>query len=96
MGVAMPMTDEAMVRLCDAMREQYGAGAEFELSLGELVGRYRRAYDQRQRDAEAARLLPLGVAVVKERQGCHKSTVYRRASRSKTVARLQHGATGQA
>lgn len=90
----MAMTDEAMVRLCEAMREQYGAGVEFELTLGELVCRYRRAYDQRQRDAEAARLLPQhGIAVVKERQHCHRSTVYRRVSRAAKVALQIHGAT---
>jgi len=89
----MPMTDTAMDALCEAMRE-YGAGAEFELQLGELVGRYRRAHDARMRDAEAARLLPLGVEVAKERLGCHKSTIYRRVSRSKIVARLAHNATG--
>lgn len=89
----MAMTDEAMVRLCDAMREQYGAGVEFELSLGELVGRYRRAYDQRQRDAEAARLLPLGAGVVAERQHCHRATAYRRAERARLSRRLQADAT---
>ena len=65
------MTDDAMMRLCDAMREQYGAGVEFELSLGELVGRYRRAFDRRQQDAEAARLLPLGREVAAERLHVH-------------------------
>jgi len=89
----MATTDEAMLILCEAMRGKYGAGPEFELALGELVGRYRRAHDARMRDAEAAALLPLGVAVVKERQGCHKSTVYRRVSRSKIVARLTRNAT---
>ena len=75
------MTDEAMVHLCDAMREQYGAGVEFELTLGELVGRYRRAYDQRQRDAEAAKLLPLGREVAAERLCCAPSTVYKMTHR---------------
>ena len=89
----MAMTDTHMAALCEAMHDQYGAGAEFELALGELVGRYRRAHDARMRDAEAARLLPLGVDVAKERLGVHKSTIYRRVSRSKRVARLAHRAT---
>jgi hypothetical protein len=92
----MAMTDDAMMRLCDAMREQYGAGVEFELSLGELVGRYRRAFDRRQQDAEAARLLPLGPKVAAVRQRCHRSTIYRRVSRAKKVARLMPSATKDA
>lgn len=77
----MAMTDEAMMRLCDAMRDQYGAGVEFELSLGELVGRYRRAFDRRQQDAEAARLLPLGREVAAERLHVAPSTVYKMTHR---------------
>lgn len=83
----MAMTDDAMASLCDAMRSQYGAGAEFELSLGELVGRYRRAHDKRMQDAEAARLLPLGAEVVATRQGCHRVTAYRRARRAIVASR---------
>lgn len=75
------MTDEAMASLCDAMRSQYGAGAEFELSLGELVGRYRRAHDQRMRDAQAAELLPLGRDVAAERLSVAPSTVYKMTHR---------------
>lgn len=82
------MTDEAMSKLCEAMRSQYGGGVEFELQLGELVGKYRRAHDAAMRDQEAARLLPMGADVVAIRQGCHLSTAYRRASRAKTVARI--------
>jgi len=88
----MDTTDSAMAKLSEAMHEKYGASEEFDLMLGELVGRFRRAHDRAMLDAEAARLLPLGVAVVKERQGCHKSTVYRRVSRSKIVARLARNA----
>jgi len=87
------MTDEAMLKLCEAMRGQYGAGDEFELQLGELVGRYRRAHDARMRDAEAARLLPLGAEIVAERQGCHRVTAYRRARRAVVASRVPH-ATG--
>lgn len=82
----MAMTDKAMLELCEAMRSQYGAGAEFELALGELVGKFRRAHDRRMQDVEAARLLPLGAEVVALRQGCHRVTAYRRAKRAKVVA----------
>lgn len=44
-------------------------------------------------DAQAAKLLPDGPSVVVQMQGCHRSTAYRRASRAKEVARLQHIAT---
>lgn len=81
----MATSDEAMRVLCDAMRE-VGAGVEFELALGDLVGRYRRAHDLRMRDAEAARLLPLGANVVAIRQGCHRATAYRRSKRAHVVA----------
>ena len=82
------MTDEAMVRLCEAMRDQYGAGVEFELSLGELIGRYRQAHDRRMRDAEAAKLLPThGADAVAERQHCHRVTAYRRARRAIVASR---------
>jgi len=77
----MAMTDEAMTKLCEAMHSQYGAGAEFELALGDLVGRYRAAHDQRMRDAEAAQLLPLGREVAAERLGVAPSTVYKMTHR---------------
>lgn len=79
----MAMTDTAMLALCEAMRDQYGAGAEFELALGELVGRYRRAHDARMRDAEAARLLPLGPQVVADRLGVCRRSVYYMAERGR-------------
>lgn len=73
-------TDEAMLALCEAMRE-WGAGADFELSLGDLVGRYRRAHEARMRDAQAAQLLPMGRQVAAERLGVAPSTVYKMAHR---------------
>jgi hypothetical protein len=82
----MSMTDIAMAALCDAMRE-YGAGVEFEIALGELVGRYRRAHDARMRDAEAARLLPQGWPVVCEILGVKKSTVYKMNRRARSTVR---------
>jgi hypothetical protein len=79
----MAMTDEAMTALCEAMRNQYGAGVEFEVALGELVGRYRAAHDRRMRDAEAAKLLPLGPDVVAERLGVCRRSVYYMAERGR-------------
>lgn len=76
----MDATDEAMARLCEAMRD-FGAGVEFELSLGELVGRYRRAHEARMRDAQAAELLPLGREVAAERLRVAERTVYKMAHR---------------
>lgn len=89
----MCMTDEAMAKLADAMRESFGAGYEFELALGELVGKYRRAHDAAMRDQEAARLLPhIGADALAIRQGCHRVTTYRRAKRA-IVARFLPVAT---
>lgn len=85
----MCMTDEAMAKLSDAMREKFGAGSEFELALGELVGKYRRAHDAAMRDQEAARLLPLGAEVVAIRQGCCRATAYNRARRAALSNHLQ-------
>ena len=73
----MATTDEAMLTLCEAMRDKFGAGPEFELALGDLVGRYRRAHDSRMRDAEAARLLPLGREIAAERLNVAPCTVYK-------------------
>ena len=87
------MTDAKMSALCEAMRE-YGAGIEFELALGELVGRYRRAHDMRMRDAEAAKLIPThGADAVAERQHCHRVTAYRRARRAIVASRILHATT---
>lgn len=77
----MATTDECMAALCDAANRQYGAGDEFELSLGELVGKYRRAHEQRMRDAQAAELLPLGRDVAAERLCVAASTVYKMTHR---------------
>lgn len=77
----MAMTDKAMQDLCEQMRSQYGAGVEFELALGELVGRYRLAHEARMRDAQAADLLPLGRVIAAERLQVAPSTVYKMAHR---------------
>jgi hypothetical protein len=62
---------------------------EFQLALGDLVGRFRRRRERAILDMEAARLLPLGAMIVAERQGCCRATVYNRvhrARKSKVVA----------
>lgn len=77
----MRLSDEAMLKLCDAMRSEAGAGVEFELALGELIGKYRQAHEKRMRDAQAADLLPLGRTVAAERLGVAPSTVYKMTHR---------------
>ena len=91
----MAMTDEHMAKLCEAMRGQYGAGDEFELQLGELVGRYRRAHDARMRDAEAADLLHLGPLVVAERLGVSRRSVYYMAERGRKRSAMERETVAQ-
>lgn len=73
----MVSTDEAIANFCDAMAQQYGRDLDFELALGDMVGKIRVAHERRMRDAEAARLLPLGREVAAERLGVAPSTVYK-------------------
>lgn len=84
----MNMTDEAMVKLCEAMRDQYGAGAEFELALGRLVGVYRAAHDRNVRDMQIAQLIPHGVDSVCERFGGKKRMNQYRAARGRELLKL--------
>jgi hypothetical protein len=74
-------TDEAMLKLCEVMRDRYCAGPEFELALGDLVGKYRQAHEKRMRDKQAADLLPLGRRVAADRLGVAPSTVYKMTQR---------------
>jgi hypothetical protein len=80
-------SDEAMRHLCESLAPEIGAGKDFELELGELVGKYRRRHkrdvDRQMQEADCARLLHEGPANLAERQGCHRVTVYRRAARAK-------------
>ena len=55
--------------------------AEFEMALGELVGKLRRRQEAAIRDREAAELLPLGRFVAAERLGVATSTVYKMTRR---------------
>ena len=55
--------------------------AEFEMALGELVGKLRRKQEAAIRDREAAELLPLGRHVAAERLHVAQSTVYKMAHR---------------
>lgn len=77
----MGKSDEVMAALCEAMLAEFGAGVEFEISLGDLVGRYRAEHDKRMRDAQAADLLPLGRMVAAERLKVAPSTVYKMVHR---------------
>lgn len=72
----MRASDEAINALCESLAAEIGACVEFELDLGELIGRYRRKHDRAMRDAEAARLLPLGAETAADRLGVCRATVY--------------------
>jgi hypothetical protein len=88
----MSKSNQAMEALIEVMRVEYGAGPEFELELGVLVGRCREQHNRRMRDAQAADLLHLGRDKVAERLGVSSSTVYKMAKR----ARRKHSTEGQA
>lgn len=79
----MKASDAAMTALCESLADEIGAGADFELALGELVGRYRAQFALRVRDRMAADLLPLGRVVAAERLGVAPSTVYKMAHRAR-------------
>lgn len=81
-------SDEAMQQLCEAMRTEFGADVEFELSLGGLIGRYRVAHERRMRDQQAAELLPLGRTVAAERLGVAERTVYYMANRHRRFCKV--------
>lgn len=89
----MKASDEAMGKLCESLAAEIGAGVDFQLDLGELIGRYRRRHERNMLEVEAARLLPNGAEVVAERQRCHRATAYRRAARANVVARKIPDAT---
>ena len=81
--------DAEMLALIAALDADDKAQSE----IGETVGRLRARQDRAIRDMEAAELLPLGAETACSRQGCHKSTLYRRVSRFQKVARQKHNAT---
>lgn len=84
--------EAAVELLCEVMAEQCEAGGDFELDLGEIIGRYRKEHEKRMRDAQAAALLPLGRDIAAARLGVAVSTAYkmmhrhRRFSTPKRVA----------
>ena len=81
----------------DSLTAYYGADLTDGLRA-EVLGRLTRMDRRRSqdiRDMEAARLLPSGAVAVRERQRCHLSTVYRRASRAEILARKMQAATNR-
>ena len=82
----MATTDEAVNNLCEVMSAKYGAGADFQEALHEMIGKVREAHERRMRDAEAARLLPLGPEVVAERLGVCRRSVYYMAERGRKMS----------
>ena len=77
---------ELLGELCRAMRDEYGAGDEFELALGELIGKARTRFEYRMRDKQAADLLPLGRLVAAERLSVAPSTVYKMVHRFRRLS----------
>lgn len=78
----MSRIDDAVMRLCEEMHGN-GGGVEFEIALGDLVGRYVAAHEKRMRDVQAAELLPLGPDVAAERLGVCRRSVYYMAERGR-------------
>ena len=76
-----------------ALMAALDADDQAQVEFGDTVGRLRARQDRAIRDMEAAQLLPLGADVACTRQGCHKSTLYRRVSRFQKVARQIPDAT---
>lgn len=82
----------------ESLQAHYGHDAtdDFRADVLGKLGRMERKRSQDIRDMEAAKLLPSGADKVVELQGCHLSTVYRRASRAEILARKMHAATNRA
>ena len=87
-GIDVDRTDEAMGKLSEAMREQCGAGDDFEMELGRLVGRYRGKHERDMRDMQIAQLIPHGVENVCERFGGKKRMNQYRAARGRELLKL--------
>ena len=51
--------------------------------IADVLAQADKAKRDADRDAEAARLLHLGAHALADRQGCHRSTIYRRAERGR-------------
>ena len=81
----------------DSLEGHYGKTAtdDFRADVLGRLGRMDRRRSQDIRDMEAARLLPSGAVRVRDKQRCHLSTVYRRASRAEILARKMQAATNR-
>lgn len=87
--------EQAFLKWMESLSQRFGGTLveDFHAELRGRLCRMARKHEQDVRDMEAAKLLPHGVAVVTEVQGCHRSTAYRRVSRAQKVARQIPGAT---
>lgn len=87
--------EQAFLKWIESLERHYGRGTidDFRAEVIGRLSRISRRHEQDVRDMEAARLLPHGVSVVVEAQGCHRSTAYRRVSRAQKVARQIPDAT---
>jgi hypothetical protein len=75
--------DDLLRQLVEALAEEGCQVADYEADAIERMHRLRRVRDRAIRDREAAQLLPLGAAVVMERQGCCRATAYNRSARGR-------------
>lgn len=87
--------EQAFNAWIESLAKQFGQDAadNFAADVRCKLHKMQRRHQQDIRDMEAARLLPLGAEVAVERIGCHRSTLYRRASRGNKVARQTPDAT---
>ena len=88
--------EQAFLRWMESLVERYGQARvdDFHGDLITMLSRMERRHQKDMTDIEAAKLLPHGIDVAVEKQGCHRSTIYRRASRAQKVARQIPHATG--
>lgn len=89
----MAASDELLQKFIESLAAEgirrvgrYGTD-EFELDVGELLGRLRAARDRDLEDVEIAQLIPRGVDVVIERKGGSRRNNFRRASRGREILR---------
>lgn len=84
----MRASDEAINKLLESLAPEILRPHEFELQLGELVGRFRREA-RLSREAQAAKRLHEGATELARQWGCHRVTVYRLAKRGKKIVASQ-------
>ena len=77
----------AIGELCAALDAELGADGDFDLDLGDMIGKRRARHHRAMQDAEAARLLPLGPSIAAERLNVCRASVYNMARRFRTKSK---------